>query len=54
MGTYCRGGLTTSEITAPTNLESVVTECLRGMICHQGSFLSDGVGECPSGHYCPN
>ena len=38
----------------PTNYETVQTLCGQGMICHQGSELTSGVGECPSGFYCPH
>ena len=24
------------------------------MVCHQGSDMTHGVGECPSGYFCPN
>ena len=33
-GVYCKGGLATNESSLPVNFESVVTPCLRGMVCH--------------------
>jgi hypothetical protein len=31
-----------------------VTNCLRGMVCNEGTILQGGTGECPSGYFCPH
>lgn len=54
VGTYCRGGMRDNEIREPDDYEAVATECLPGMVCHQGSTLTVGSGECPAGYYCPH
>ena len=56
IGVYCRGGMIDSTVPAeqPDDLGVVPTECGPGMICHQGSLLTSGVGDCPSGYFCPN
>lgn len=54
IGTYCRGGQKDNIVADPVNFGATVTECGPGMICHQGSILTSGVGDCPSGYFCPN
>ena len=54
IGVYCRGGMIDADTLEPDDYGAIATECSQGMVCHQGSLLTNGIGECPSGYFCPN
>jgi hypothetical protein len=54
IGIYCRGGQKDNIVADPIDFGASVTECGPGMVCHEGSILTSGVGDCPSGYFCPN
>ena len=51
-GAYCRAGLKTGIVMKDTNT-STPGVCKHGMICHEGAVDIGGIGECPTGYYCP-
>lgn len=56
IGTYCRRGVASrrakSNKQVPATNFSVPQTCFAGFFCPRGSSTPEGVGPCPTGHYC--